>query len=104
MFTRGRRTVASALAEALALRSEARLPATAAAFAEACGWRLCQQAAMRGLTASGRLIVVARTPEWATQLHSLSDAICAKINVRLGRVVATGLDVRVGPLLPEQTG
>jgi hypothetical protein len=104
MSLRGRRTVASALAEALAPRSEARLPAAAAAFAEACGSRLCQEAAMRGLTANGRLIVVARTPEWAAQLCILSDAICAKVNTRLGRLVATGLDVRVGPLSPEQTG
>ncbi len=96
---RGRRqSIASVLAETLATRSEARLPATIAAFAEACGWPLGREAAMRGITAAGRLIVVARTPEWASQLDALSGPICAKINIRMGRQIATGLDVRVGPL------
>jgi hypothetical protein len=93
-----RRTISSVLAETLAHRSEARVPATVAAFAEACGWPLRREASMRGLTASGRLIVVARTPEWASQIGALSEAICARINTRLGRPVATGVDVRVGPL------
>ncbi len=99
MLQRGRRgTLASVLAEALASRTEARLTAAAAAFAEACGWPLGREAAMRGLTQDGRLIVVARTAEWARQLDALSDAICARINGRLGRPVAKGLEVRVGPL------
>ncbi len=99
MLWRGRTgSVAGVLAEALAHRDEARLPAVAAAFAEACGRPLIREAAMRGMTQDGRVIVVARSPEWATQLHALSSPICAKINQRLGRPVATSLEVRVGPL------
>ena len=99
MLKRGqRRTVGSVLAESLAARREARLPATAAAFAEACGWRLGREASMRGVTHDGRLIVVARTPEWALQLDALAGEICERVNGRMGRSVATGLEVRVGPL------
>jgi hypothetical protein len=53
---------------------------------------------MRGVTHDGRLIVVARTPEWALQLDALAGEICERVNGRMGRPVATGLEVRVGPL------
>ncbi len=92
-----RRTVAAALAEALARRPEAQPAALAAAFAEACGPRLSREASMRGLMRDGRLLVLARTAEWAAQVTALEGELVARVNGRLGREVARGLDVRVGP-------
>jgi predicted NAD/FAD-dependent oxidoreductase len=90
-----RRTLASVVAEALARRSEARRPAAAAAFAEACGWPLSRELTVRGLGPDGHLWVVASSAEWARQAEELSAAIVARMNDRLGRPVITALDVRV---------
>ncbi len=92
-----RRSVATLLAEALSGRSEARLVAAAAAFAEACGHPLCREASVRGLTADGHLLVIVRSPDWARQLEALAPAVCDRMNARLGgsRPVA-GIMVRVG--------
>jgi len=99
--TRGRRrTIASLLAESLSPRAEARRAALAAAFAEACGQALSREAAVRGVTQDGRLVVVARSAEWARQVEALAGPICSRVNARLRARVATGLAVRVGPLAP----
>jgi len=90
-----RRTLASVVAESLARRSEARRPAAAAAFAEACGWPLSRELTVRGLGPDGHLWVVASSAEWARQAEQLSAAIMARMNDRLGRPVITALDVRV---------
>jgi len=95
-----RRTIASLLAEALSPREEARRAAVAAAFAEACGQPLAREAAVRGVTEDGRLIVVARSTDWARQIEALAGPICARVNARLRARVASGLAVRVGPLTP----
>lgn len=90
-----RRTLASVVAESLARRSEARRPAAAAAFAEACGWPLSRELTVRGLGPDGHLWVVASSPEWARQAEELSATILARMNDRLGRPVVTALDVRL---------
>jgi Dna[CI] antecedent, DciA len=84
--------------DALVERNDARLAALAAAFAEACGWPLAREVALRGVTHEGRLIAVASSRTWADQVEPLASTLCARVNARLGREVATGLDVRVGPL------
>ncbi len=91
-----RRTVASLLAEALSPRPEARATAAAAAFAEACGHPLCREAAVRGFTADGRLLVVVRSADWARQLEILAPAVCDRMNARLGPPAVAGLAVHVG--------
>jgi predicted NAD/FAD-dependent oxidoreductase len=83
------------VAESLARRSEARRPAAAAAFAEACGWPLSRELTVRGLGPDGHLWVVASSPEWARQAEELSATILARMNDRLGRPVVTALDVRL---------
>jgi hypothetical protein len=92
-----RRTVASVLAETLAPRRGAELPALAAAFAEALGPRLSREASMRGASHDGRLLVLVRTPDWGRQIEELEREICDRVNARLGRPAARGLDVRVAP-------
>ena len=92
-----RRTVASALAEALGRRADAAPAALAAAFAEACGPRLAREASMRGAMRDGRLLVLVRSDEWAAQVVALEREICARVNARLGRDAAAGLHVRVAP-------
>lgn len=92
-----RRTLASALADALAQHPQAEAALLAAAFAEACGPRLAREASMRGLLRDGRLLVLVASPEWATQLAALEAALCARVNARLGRTVARGLEVRIAP-------
>jgi hypothetical protein len=92
-----RRTVASVLAETLSARRGAELPALAAAFAEALGPRLSREASMRGLSREGRLLVLVRSPDWGGQIQQLEREICERVNARLGRPVAFGLDVRVAP-------
>jgi hypothetical protein len=94
---RGRR-ISSVLADALAERSEARLAAAAAAFAEACGFPLARECAARALTADGRLIVVARTPAWAAQLEANEAQLRSRVNTRLGALLVRALEVRVGPV------
>jgi hypothetical protein len=96
---RGRRkSVASALAEVLGRHRETGDAAIAAAFVEACGQRLCRSASFRGVMRDGRLLVLVADPEWAVQVEALADEICARINARLGRTAARGLDIRIGPL------
>ena len=92
-----RRTLASVLAQSLAARGGAEPAAIAAAFAEACGPRLAREASFRGTLRDGRLLVLVRTPAWATQVESLAPELCARVNARLGRAVAPGLEVRVAP-------
>jgi hypothetical protein len=92
-----RRTLASALADALAKHPEAEGARLAAAFADACGPRLAREVSVRGLLRDGRLLVLVRTEDWAKQLVSLEGTLCERVNARLGRVVARGLEVRVAP-------
>jgi len=92
-----RRTIASVLAESLASRGAGQPAAIAAAFAEACGPRLAREASCRGLMRDGRLLVLVRTPAWAAQVETLAQILCARVNERLGRPAAAGLDVRVAP-------
>jgi hypothetical protein len=95
---RGRRqTIASALARALAGHAGAHGTALAAAFAEACGPRLAREASLRGPLKDGRLLVLVRTAAWAAQVEALAPELCERVNARLGRAVATGLEVRVAP-------
>ena len=83
------------VAESLARRPEARRPAAAAAFAEACGWPLSRELTVRGLGPDGHLWVVASSAEWARQLESVSGAVVERVNQRLGRDLVKALDVRV---------
>jgi chorismate-pyruvate lyase len=95
---RGRRqTIASVLAQALAPREGAQGAALGAAFAEACGPRLAREVSLRGPLRDGRLLVLARTAEWAAQVEALAPELCRRVNARLGRAVAAGLEVRVAP-------
>jgi len=90
-----RRTLGGVVAESLARRPEARRPAAAAAFAEACGWPLSREATVRGLGPDGHLWVVASSPEWERQIQSLAAEIISRVNDRLGRPVVKALDIRV---------
>jgi predicted NAD/FAD-dependent oxidoreductase len=90
-----RRTLAGVVAESLARRPEARRPAAAAAFAEACGWPLSREATVRGLGPDGHLWVVVSSPEWAAQVESLAAEIVSRVNGRLGRLTVKALDIRV---------
>lgn len=90
-----RRTLASTLADALARTRAAEPVALPAAFAEACGPRLAREASVRGVTREGRLMVVASSEAWAAQLRELAPVLCERVNARLGRAVAAGLDVHV---------
>lgn len=95
---RGRRqTIASVLARALAARGEGEGAALAAAFAEACGPRLAREVSLRGPLRDGRLLVLARSSAWAAQVEALAPELCDRVNARLGRPVAIGLEVRVAP-------
>jgi hypothetical protein len=95
---RGRRkTLATALAEVLGRHRETGDAAIAAAFVEACGQRLSRSASFRGVMRDGRLLVVVTDADWACQVEALADEICARVNARLGRTAARGLDVRIGP-------
>jgi predicted nucleic acid-binding Zn ribbon protein len=91
-----RRTVASVLAETLARRKVAEPAALSAALAEACGPRLAREVSCRGLRQDGRLLVVVSDEAWAQQLRALEQELCVRVNARIGREVASGLDVRVG--------
>jgi hypothetical protein len=90
-----RRTLATTLADALAGVPGAEEMALRSAFAEACGPRLAREASVRGLTRERRLLVVVRTQAWATQVTALAPVLCERVNARLGRAVAQGLDVHV---------
>jgi hypothetical protein len=52
---------------------------------------------MRGFSREGRLLVLVRTPDWGRQIQELEREICDRVNARLGRSAARGLDVRVAP-------
>jgi hypothetical protein len=94
---RGRRkSVASALAEVLGRHRETGEAAIAAAFVEACGQRLSRSASFRGVMRDGRLLVLVSDRAWADQLEALAGELCARINARLGRTAARGLDIRIG--------
>ncbi len=96
-----RRSISSLLAEALARRPAGRLAALKAAFAEACGQPLAREAAARGFTADGRVLVVARSAAWAREVERLAGPICERLTARLGAPPA-GLAVLVGhPREPE---
>jgi predicted nucleic acid-binding Zn ribbon protein len=90
-----RRTLASTLADALAGNRAAQPVALPAVFAEACGPRLASEASVRGVTREGRLLVVVRTEAWAAQVRELAPVLLERVNARLGRPVASGLDVHV---------
>jgi hypothetical protein len=79
-----RRSISSLLAESLAHRPAGRLTALKAAFAEACGQPLAREVAARGLTADGRVLVVARSEAWAREVERLAGPICDRLSVRLG--------------------
>lgn len=89
-------TAATALADALSRRPEAQAAALAAVFAEACGPRLAQEASLRGVTREGRLLVLVRTESWAGQLAAAEQLVCERVNARLGRTAARGLEIRIG--------
>lgn len=93
-----RKSVASALAEVLGRHRETGEAAIAAAFVEACGPRLARSASFRGVMRDGRLLVLVAEPEWAAQVEQLAGEICARVNARLGRTAARGLDIRIGPI------
>ncbi|HTT70024.1 MAG TPA: DciA family protein [Anaeromyxobacteraceae bacterium] len=96
---RGRsRAIASVLADALSGRKEAEPAALAAAFAEACGWPLAREVSLRAVSREGHLIAVASSQAWADQVLALGPRIRDRLNARLGRRAATGLEVRVGPV------
>lgn len=92
-----RRTLAGALGDALAGVRGAEAVTVPAAFAEACGPGLAREASMRGVTKEGHLLVVASSQAWAAQLRELAPVICERVNRRLRRTVALGLDVHVAP-------
>jgi hypothetical protein len=95
---RGRRqTIASVLAQALGARAGGGGAALGAAFAEACGPRLAREVSLRGPLKDGRLLVLARSAAWAAQVEALAPELCERVNARLGRTVAAGLEVRVAP-------
>lgn len=52
---------------------------------------------MRGALRDGRLLVLVRSEEWAAQLVAAEGLLCERVNARLGRLVARGLEVRVAP-------
>ncbi len=96
---RGRgRPISTVLADALDPSGSALPAALAAAFAEACGWPLAREVALRAITREGCLIAVASSSGWADQVAALEQQIRAKVNARLGQQIATGIDIRVGPL------
>ena len=90
-----RRSISSLLAESLARRPAGQLAALKAAFAEACGQPLAREVAARGLTADGRVLVVARSAAWAGEVERLAGPICERLAARLGAPPA-GLAVMVG--------
>ncbi len=90
------RTVASVLAETLSGRRGADAAAVAAALAEACGPRLAREVSCRGILKDGRLLVLVSDEAWAEQLRALEQELCSRVNARLGRATARGLEVRVG--------
>ena len=96
---RGRgRPISTVLADALNEDRRALPALLAAVFAEACGWPLSREVALRGVTRDGRLIAVASAHSWAEQVERLAPILRSRINARVGREVVSALEVRVGPL------
>jgi hypothetical protein len=93
-----RRSIASALTDALRRQPGARAAALAAAFAEACGPRLAREVSYRGPLRDGRLLVLVRSEAWAEQVAAMESELCARVEQRLGAGVAPGLEIRVAPL------
>ena len=91
-----RRHVSSVLADALAARGRAQPASASAAFADAVGARLARETSVRGQLRDGRLLVVATSEQWATQLRSLEGEIVSSLRSRLGPSAPTGLSVHVG--------
>jgi hypothetical protein len=90
-----RRSLASTLADALSNDRAAQPVALSASFAEACGARLAREVSVRGVTRDGHLLVVVRSHAWAAQVRELAPVLVQRVNARLGRTVASGLDVHV---------
>ena len=90
-----RRTIASTLGDALRGFPGAERTVLGAAFAEACGPRLAREASVRGVTREGHLLVVVRSSAWAEQVRSIAPVLCERVNERLRRTVATGMDVHL---------
>jgi hypothetical protein len=90
-----RRSLASTLADALRGVPGAEPTVLKSAFAEACGPLLAREASMRGVTREGRLLVVVRSAAWAAQVSALAPELCRRVNERIGRPIAQGLDVHV---------
>ena len=90
-----RRTVASALAEALAARRGSGDAALAAALKDSAGPRLAREFSFRGVSREGRPMVVVASEEWAAQLRALEGELCRKAGERLGRPAAAGLEICV---------
>ena len=88
--------MATALAEVLGRHRETGEAAIAAAFVEACGRQLARSASFRGVMRDGRLLVLVTDQAWAAQVEALAGEICSRINARLGRAAAKGLDIRIG--------
>lgn len=91
-----RRHVSSVLADALAARGRTRPASTAAAFSEAVGPRLAREVTVKGQLRDGRLLVVASSAEWATQIAALEGPIIALLRERLGASAPSGVSVHVG--------
>lgn len=92
-----RRTLAATLADALGRDRAAQPVALPAAFSEACGPMLAREVSVRGVTRDGRILVVVRSEAWAAQVRALAPVLCERVNARLGRPVASGLDVHLAP-------
>lgn len=91
-----RRHVSSVLADALAARGRPQSASLAACFAEAVGPRLASEVSVRGKLRDGRLLVVARSAEWAAQVVALEPEIVSLLRERLAASAPTGLSVHVG--------
>ena len=90
-----RRSLASTLADVLAENHRAQPVALSAALAEACGPRLAREVSVRGVTRDGHLLVVVRSAAWAAQVRELGPVLVERVNARLRRPVASGIDVHV---------
>jgi hypothetical protein len=93
-----RKSIATALTDALRRQPGARAATLAAAFAEACGPRLAQEVSCRGPLRDGRILVLVRSAPWAEQVAAMESELCARVELRLGAGTAPGLEIRVAPL------
>jgi hypothetical protein len=98
---RGRqRHVSSVLADALAARGRSQPAAMAVAFAAAAGERIAREVSVRGRLRDGRLLVVARSQQWADQIGALEAEIVSRLREQLGPSSPSGLSVHVGAIDP----